>query len=61
MDLLIMYSMINHYPLNLAYVVAECISRHNQHPPVGIIFAGPYITRLVRGLGAMGRIRLMSA
>jgi len=39
--------------------VAECISRHNQHPPVGIIFARPYITRLVRGLGAMGRIRSM--
>lgn len=59
MDLLIMYSMINSYAVNLTYVVVECISHHNQHPPVGAIFAGPCITRLVRGMNALGCIRSM--
>lgn len=59
MDLLIMYYMIHHHSLNLGHVVAKCIARYNQNPPIELILTGPYITHLAKGMNAKGHDCIM--
>ncbi|WP_375706372.1 hypothetical protein, partial [Bartonella sp. CL2QHWL] len=50
-DLLMMYSILERYPIHLGHLFAELISHQATSTRLGAIFAGPYITRLIRGLG----------
>ena len=39
--------------------MAELIARQGQNPKLGTIFAGPYITHLVRGMNFLDSVRSM--
>ncbi|KAH7659753.1 hypothetical protein IHE45_16G050900 [Dioscorea alata] len=56
-ELLYLYSMVESEPLHLGHIVADYIRHQGQYPRVGVIFAGPYITRLLIGLGLRDGVR----
>ncbi len=49
--------MVRGEPLHLGHAVASYLSHQGQYARVGVIFAGPFITRLAMGLGWMDAIR----
>ncbi|WP_375645352.1 hypothetical protein, partial [Bartonella sp. CL5QHWL] len=56
-DLLYLYSMVKNVPLHLGYVLAEYLRHQGQYARVGVIFAGPFITRLLIGMGLRDGVR----
>jgi len=49
--------MVQRVPLHLGHIVAEYIRHQGQYARVGVIFCGPYITRLIIGIGLLDTIR----
>jgi len=56
-ELLYLYSMEHRVPLHMGHVVAEYLRHQGQYARVGAIFSGPYITRLIMGMGLVETIR----
>lgn len=48
---LFLYSITERDPIHLDYMLADFIAHQGQHVSLGAIFAGPYIMRLIRGMG----------
>lgn len=55
-DLLMLYSTTERYPINLGRLCADLLVRQGTYARLGAIFAGPYVTRLMRGMGLIARI-----
>lgn len=51
--------MTKHVPIHLGYVVAQSIAHQASDAHVGVLHAGSYITRLVRGMGQLQDIECM--
>lgn len=49
-DLLMMYSVIEHYSTNLGHHFADLLVHQGTFADLGAIFTGPYITHLIRGM-----------
>jgi len=49
--------MVKNVPLHLGYVLAEYLRHQGQYARVGVIFAGPFITRLLIGMGLRDSVR----
>ncbi|KAJ0962269.1 hypothetical protein J5N97_030097 [Dioscorea zingiberensis] len=64
-DLFILYSIFERVPIHLGYVVADYLVHQGTHTRLKTITAGPYITRLIIGMGleekteGMERLQLM--
>jgi len=56
-DLLYLYSMVKSVPLHLGYVLAEYLRHQGQYARIGVIFAGPFITRLLIRMGFRDGLR----
>ncbi|XP_039118260.1 uncharacterized protein LOC120254177 [Dioscorea cayenensis subsp. rotundata] len=52
-DILFLWSMVEGVPIHLGYAVAYLIWHQAQDPRVAVLFCGPYIMRLLRGLGVL--------
>lgn len=44
-------------PLHLGHIIAEYLRHQGQYARVGVLFSGPYITRLIMGMGLLDAIR----
>lgn len=58
-NLLMVYSILERYPLHMGHLFAEILSHKGKFIRLGAIFAGPYITRLIRGMRLMKRTQGM--
>ena len=58
-DLLMLYSIIEHYPIHLGHLLAELLYHQGTHSRLGAIFAGPFITRLIKGMGLLDQTQGM--
>ena len=58
-DLLLLYSIVERLPIHLGYIMADLISHQGHYPRLAKIFTGPYITRLIRGMGLIDRTQGM--
>lgn len=56
-ELLLLFSLVEHRSIHLGYALADFIARHGQHVRLGTIFAYPYITCLIRGMGMADRLQ----
>lgn len=58
-DLLMLYNIFERYPLHLGYFFANMLAHQGYYVCLGAIFTGPYITRLIRGMGLIERTQGM--
>ena len=58
-DLLMLYSIVERYPIHLGHLFATLIAHQGISIRLGSIFVGPYITRMIRGLGLIELTRGM--
>ena len=58
-DLNIIFNMFERYPIHLRHLFADLIAHQGQYAHLGMIFVGPYITLLIRGMGLLERTRTM--
>lgn len=49
--MLYLYSMTKRRLLHLEFILVEFLTHQGQHTRLSTIFAGPYITCLIRGVG----------
>ena len=49
-DILYLYSMVERITIHLGYEIVNFIKHHAHNLKVSVIFVGPYIMRLLRGL-----------
>lgn len=50
-DLLMMYNILERYPLHLGHLFANVLTHQGHSTRLGGIFVKPYIMRLIQGLG----------
>lgn len=54
-----LYSIIERYPIHLGHLFAELFVNQGTYTRLGSIFAGPYITHMIRGMGLIEHSRDM--
>lgn len=55
-ELLFLFSLVEHHPIHLGYVLEDLITHQGQHVCLGTIFVDSYITQLIRGMGLGDRL-----
>lgn len=55
-NILMLYSIIEHYPLHMENLITEVLAHQGQFVHLQTIFVGPYITQMIRGMGLSGRM-----
>lgn len=55
-DILYLYSMVRNIPIHLGHIVADFLGHQGQFTRVGVLFASPYVTRVILGLGFLDPI-----
>lgn len=58
-DLFILYHMAHREPANVKYLLVEAFACHYRHRNNKAIYLGPYVTRLIRGMGVLHILHLM--
>lgn len=56
-ELLYLYSIVQNEPLYLRHIFVEYLCHYGQYTRVGVLFSGPYITRVIVVMGLMDVIR----
>lgn len=56
-ELFYLYLKVQSEPLHLRHILSEYLYHQGQYAKVRVIFLGPYITRLIMGMGLVDAIR----
>lgn len=56
-ELLYLYLMVQRQPLHLGHIVAEYLRHQGLYGWISVLFFGPYIMRLIMGMGLLDAIR----